>query len=255
MNEFCAAYHSERGTTHPVNQDSIFLRSFASPERRVLAAGLFDGMGGHSEGERVSGAAAQALSQWAAANRALLLAGQERQLTESLKAELDRLNEKVCAFAARVGIETGATAAVLLLWQDRYLCCNVGDSRVYRLAKSGAQQLTEDHSLVAGLVRAGLLSEEEAQGHPQKNVLTQALGVLEKLSPSFRSGKYEPGDAFLLCCDGFYHELTPQELGALGALEADRGLMGERLRRAAELAMARGETDNITAILVKTKNA
>lgn len=252
MNGFCVGYHTDRGVAHANNQDSIFLKSFSNGSKRVLVAGLFDGMGGLSEGERVSGAAAQAISGWAAANRALLLAWDEVRITMSLRAELDRLNEKIRAFSRRIETEAGTTAAILIAGPERCLCCNVGDSRVYCITEAEARQLSEDHSLVAELVKAGLLTEEQAREHPQKNVLTQALGVLEKITPAFRAGVYRPGDVFLLCCDGFYHELSKTELQDFYRVEAAPELISEQLRQTTQTLISRGESDNITGILIKT---
>lgn len=252
MNGFCVGYHSDLGNTHSVNQDSIFIKSFSNSEQRVLVAGLFDGMGGYSEGERVSGAAAQAVSNWANSNKVLLFEEDVERITQSLSSELDRLNNKIRAFGKRAGIDTGTTAAILIIWKDRFLCCNVGDSRIYHISAVKLKQITEDHSLVADLVRAGLLSEEQAKTHPQKNVLTQALGVLEKIKPSFQSDYLKANDAFLLCCDGFYHELSEDDILRLYDVDAQSSAITQTLEKVTNLVLSRGETDNITSILIKT---
>lgn len=251
MNGFCVGYISDRGVTHPINQDSILVKSFSDGVQRTLIAGLFDGMGGHSEGERVSGASAQAIAAWANANKGLLLSGEKARITQSLRLELDRLNEKIRTYGKRTAIEAGTTAAILIANQDSYLCCNVGDSRIYHITEVKLKQITEDQSLVADLVRAGLLNEDQAKTHPQRNVLTQALGILEKITPAFHTGKYGQNDVFVLCCDGFYHELTDTEIQSLYRAEQETQKINALLIAAKDLVISRGETDNITGILIK----
>lgn len=252
MNSFCVGYHSDRGTTHDINQDSFFIKGFNDESQKVLVAGLFDGMGGHNEGERASGAAAQVLSRWANTHKDLLLQENDSQIIGSLDVELFRLNEKIRAYGVRAGIEVGTTAAVLIIWEKHYLVCNVGDSRAYLIKENRAEQITEDHSLVADLVRAGLITESQAKKHPRRNVLTQALGILEKIKPFYRSGFYNQADVFLLLCDGFYHELADTELQDFYRIDCNRGIITERLKQKANEVIARGETDNITGILIKT---
>ena len=251
MNSFCVGYHSDCGATHDINQDSFFIKVFNNESHKVLVAGLFDGMGGHNEGERASGAAAQALSKWANNHKDLLLQENDSQIIDSLDAELSRLNEKIRAYGVRTGVEVGTTAAVLIVWGKHYLVCNVGDSRGYLIRVNQVEQITVDHSLVADLVRAGLLTEFQAKKHPRRNVLTQALGILEKITPSNKSGFYNQGDVFLLLSDGFYHELTDTELQDFYRIDCNRGTITELLKHKTREIIARGETDNITGILIK----
>lgn len=251
MTDFLIGYNSDRGAVHPINQDSIFLKSFSEGNKQTLIAGLFDGMGGHSEGERVSGASAQAISSWTDSNKALLLEGSQAEIINSLTTELEILNDKIRAYNQRANIESGTTAAVLIIGQGCFMSCNIGDSRIYHIERRSHKQISEDHSLAANLIKAGLLSESQAKTYAQKNVLTQALGLLEKITPSFSAGYYSKGDAFLLCSDGFYGELSNAEIQNLYYAGNDTHMISRQLATTKDLVISRGETDNISSILIK----
>ena len=251
MKEFFVGYDSDRGAVHKINQDSIFLKSLSDGKHTALVVGLFDGMGGYLEGERASGAAAQAFSAWADKNRPLILAGKFPEAVDSLRAEFDLMNSRIRFYGERSGIEVGTTAAILLIGGGTYVSGNIGDSRIYHIERERISQLTEDHSFLAELVRAGLLEEDRVKTHPNKNVLTQALGVLEKITPFFRSGTYKRNDVFLLCSDGFYNKANDAELLKLYAVDEDTTLIAAHLRQIRTLVISRGETDNITGIMIK----
>lgn len=252
MNGFLTGYCSRRGADHTVNQDSICLRLLEGGDRCTLVAGVFDGMGGLSNGERISGAAAASLSSWAEKNRAILLSWKEDELRNSLRSMLEDLNGKIRSFCSRDASEAGSTAVILLADRKNFICCNLGDSRAYSLCKSGLFLLSEDHSLAADLVRAGLLAQDQMALFPQKAVLTQALGILEKVTPFFRFGTHSANDCFLLCSDGFYSGLTDDDLTELASVSGGSNEINDALRRAAAKAIAHGVKDDITAILIKT---
>ncbi|HUA31887.1 MAG TPA: MerR family transcriptional regulator [Streptosporangiaceae bacterium] len=125
----------------------------------------------------------------------------------------------------------------------------VGDSRAYLIAGGAARRLTRDDTLVAGLVRAGVLSEQEARADPRRSLLTRALGPAPDVEPSLTRVRYEPGDRVLLCTDGLSAGLGDQEIAAALA-QAHQG--SEAVAALLRLARDRGGQDDASAVVVDT---
>lgn len=253
MFEYCVGYNTEIGNTHSVNQDSICLRTVRTEAAGVLYAGVFDGMGGLSEGERISGAAAKLFSDYASRQTEDPCTVDGERFRSDVSAWFAELNEKVRAFDRKNGISGGTTAVMLFTDGLRYRVCNVGDSRAYLLRGGMVTRLSRDHTQVARLVEAGMLTEEAAARQNIRSLLTQAVGTLEVLTPDFSEGECEDGDTFLLCSDGLYGELSGSELLELAEIPAERTAMTGALQELTHRVMERGETDNITGILIKVK--
>ena len=191
-----------------------------------------DGMGGAQAGELASRLAVEAMS------------GQTD--VEALIREANRrVYERSSADAAVSGMGTTMTAA--LVGADGTVTIgHVGDSRAYRLRGGELEQLTEDHSLVAELVRSGQLAPEDADTHPQRSVITRALGTDPDVDVDVRTVRAEPGDLFLLCSDGLTTMVGDEEI--LATIEADR----DDLRGAADALVGKanrgGGEDNITVV-------
>jgi hypothetical protein len=147
--------------------------------------------------------------------------------------------------ASRAGMGTTIVAAVVR--GRELLLANVGDSRAYMLRHGKVAQATRDHSFVADQVRAGLLSIEEARVHPQRNVITRALGSRPDVKVDTYNGELQPGDSFLLCSDGLSEYVHEEDMQAVmrGSAPADA------VRRLIALARERGGSDNITALIVQ----
>jgi protein phosphatase len=163
--------------------------------------GLFliaDGMGGHEHGEVASALVRDSVVAQVALGHDLMRAVQHAgtELAARARASADTL-------------PMGTTIAALRLIEDRYEIAWVGDSRVY-LWQQGLRQVSHDHSLVQELVAAGQLDPALADRHPQRNVLTQALGVtaIEHLHIGMARGQVEPGSSFVLCSDGLTESLS-----------------------------------------------
>ena len=146
-----------------------------------------------------------------------------------------------------MGTTLCALALIVSGEQERLAVANVGDSRIYVHAGDELQQLTEDHSLVAQLVRDGTLTESQADRHPQRNVLTRALGI----DPDVAVDAWEvlpfAGDRFVLCSDGLSNELTDDQIAAVLRRLADPQEAANELVR---LANENGGRDNITVVVV-----
>ena len=136
--------------------------------------------------------------------------------------------------------------------KNEYFIMNVGDSRAYAISNQ-VYQLTKDQSLVQQQIDLGRVRPEDAERHPQRNVLLQCIGASEEVLPDFYRGTVLPGPLFLLCSDGFRHKISEQELfmqlNPSGLVNEEK--MKERLVYLTELVKSRMEMDNISAVAIK----
>lgn len=226
----CAA--SDQGHVRKINEDAFL---DAQEEGLWVVA---DGMGGHSRGDRASQSIIEALLDFRSLDNPL----------ESVDDLLDRLGKanETCRQAAQ-GQVMGSTVAVLYLKSDSAYLLWAGDSRIYRHRNGEFKQLTDDHSLVQELHRLGELTAEEAENHPSSNVITRAIGVADTIDVQVRQVDLAPGDRFLLCSDGLFKDVKPSEVEHNLALPSP----GQALEELVKLALRRGGTDNVTAIVVQ----
>ena len=201
-----------------------------------------DGMGGALAGELASRLAANALEE-------AIRRGAPIDLVEAILEGNRRINERSRTDAATAGMGTTVTA-VLVGDDDLLRIGHVGDSRAYRLRGDTLEQLTPDHSLVAELVRTGQISPEEADGHPQRAVITRALGTDVNVEVDSFEVVAEPGDLYLLCSDGLTTMLADEEVRAL--LVRGRDDLQATARSLIAAANAAGGEDNITCVLFET---
>ena len=248
-------YHSfgfsEAGKSRNHNEDS-FLRN--------EELGLFlvaDGMGGEASGERASHLAVNLVEKFVAHSRAKgfkwptkprpdLTTDQNRLLAGVAMANR-RIRELARKNLSLKGM--GTTLVGGIIEQDHIAVVNVGDSRFYRMRDNEIEQITRDHSLVGEQKRTGCITDEEAKTHPQKHILTSALGASEKPKIEFFRPGILPGDIFLLCSDGVHSPLADDEiLSAVCAIE-DGSLykIGLSLVLKAKLA---GGLDDMTVLLL-----
>ena len=209
----------------------------------VLDPPLFavaDGMGGAQAGEVASRLAAAAFREFHEADE---LEPEER-VAAIIQEANRRIYERARSDAHVSGMGTTITAA--LLGDAGVVIGHVGDSRAYRLRQGTLEQLTEDHSLVADLVRSGRLSPKEADSHPQRSVITRALGTDPQVDVDAFTARAEPGDVFLLCSDGLTTMVGDEEIvetiGKATTLEQATKALVKAANRA-------GGEDNITVVL------
>jgi len=238
---------TDRGRRKTVNEDAY---TFFPPEEgqrhsKGLLLALADGMGGRPGGDQASKIAVNTLlSAFYEDDSADIPESLQRAFTKAHKAVIKAGDKDV-----RVqGMATTLTAAVVI---DNYLYHgHVGDSRAYIVDAEAIKCITEDHSYVASLVKAGAITAEEARTHPQRSVITQAVGASEKLriDLSWKPHRLENGSSVLLCCDGLYKDLKDEEI-----LEAIRKIPDPQAACETLITMAnkRGGSDNITALLVR----
>jgi protein phosphatase len=198
--------------------------------------GVFDGMGGEERGEAAAYLAAKTI--------------RDRPMDDgwnSLLHACREANRVICGFAASNGLHVSGTTAALLLFSPDEICsCNVGDSRIYLMREGKLRQVTRDHSMVADMVRRGLLTEEQAAVHPMRNYITRAVGTEPTVQADLYALERQAGDRWLVCSDGLHGLVAKEEL--------ERLMAGEDLEEAADemmrLALDRGGRDNITLVLI-----
>ncbi|CAO4176425.1 PP2C family protein-serine/threonine phosphatase [Methylorubrum aminovorans] len=227
------------GASHPgcvrqLNED----RYLVAPEIGVFA--VADGMGGHEAGEVASTVLVNCLASIGGAVS-------PSDLLARLEDRLLRANGQIQDVARARGKVIGTTVAVLLAFGRDYACIWAGDSRIYRLRARELQQLSHDHTEVQQLIDAGTLTVEEARTWPRRNVITQAVGVRPEPEFERTSGVLEAGDIFLLCSDGLTGHAEAEDLrlrldGAEPQIACDSLIA---------LALERGGTDNVTAVVVR----
>lgn len=228
-----SATHHGRARDH--NEDALL----AGPDVFVVA----DGMGGHAGGEVASAMAVAALAELADLPGAWDPAQEVRTALERINGEIRRRSE---ADQALTGMGT-TVAGVARIAGARLLVFNLGDSRVYRLRAGQLVQLTEDHSVVGELVRAGELTEDEARRHPHRNVVTRALGAEVGVEPVLAIVAVEVGDCFLAATDGLFDVLSAARIRAV---LGDPSSVERRARALLEAARVRGAPDDVSVVVV-----
>jgi serine/threonine protein phosphatase PrpC len=223
------------GRVRPVNEDRLL-------ETGTLFA-VADGMGGHAGGEIASRTAVETLQEgFFELDRS----------TASLVQAVQRANQAVWQRSRQEpglrGMGTTLTALALVSdGGDQLAVANVGDSRAYLFRNDRLTQLTHDHSLVEEMVRSGELSTADAASHPQRHVLTRALGVEPDVDVDVRHVPPLAGDRVLLCSDGLVNEVDEVEIAAALSRPDDPRQVAAELVRAAR---AHGGSDNITAVVI-----
>ena len=166
---------------------------------------------------------------------------------------MNEQNEKIKAYGAGLGIKLGTTLTAMLITQTRYYVINVGDSRAYELF-NGIRQITNDQTFVAREVALGNMTEEEARNDSRRSVLLQCIGASDQVFPDMFFGDVRQNAVYMLCCDGFRHEITAEEM--YDRFLPDKLLTEDMMNRASleliELNKQRQERDNITVALVRT---
>ncbi len=219
-----------------------------------------DGMGGHAAGEVASLLAVEMIRDAFRQSRDASPNGSpERTIPADaapaperrLVSAVEQANRRIFAAGQEDEARSGMGTTVAAVWFDGKTAhvAHVGDSRVYRFRDSGLAQITTDHSLVNDYLARGLMTPEEAIGHPMRHVLIRALGTTPSVAVDTIALPLEPGDILLLCSDGLSNVVPPSEIAAiLGAPDEDPAL---RCRRLIDTANQHGGLDNITAVLIQ----
>ena len=245
--EFEATGMSDPGRIRQQNEDAF----------AVLAdQGIFvvaDGIGG-TEGGQVASEAAAAVVPLKLQRRLdnLRRNAAKTKVETVIRAVLQEVNDALVEKAKEQegGAGAGTTIVLALTWRGRFLIAHLGDSRAYLGRDGELQQLTEDHSLAAQLVRWGKITESQAEDNPGRSTLLRYLGADEEVEPDFVWITPESGDQVLLCTDGLTNMV--EDRGIAEVLAASIGV-GESCQRLVERANEAGGKDNITALVIRFK--
>ena len=252
---FLTAAHTDVGIKKKTNQDSLILQQASTDYGPIMLGVLCDGMGGLAKGEVASACMVSAFSDWFRNEfPQLLYSGmQPESLRDSWDTLIQRVNHRIWDYSDVHGVSLGTTCVALLIVNDVYYILNVGDSRIY-LISDNIYQLTKDQTYVQREMDANRMTLEQSLVDPQRSVLLQCIGASNVVEPAYYVGNAQPNQCFMLCSDGFRHLIEPEELfqHLNPAVAVDKGAMEEQLRYLTELNMQRGETDNITAALIRT---
>jgi protein phosphatase len=232
------AFRTDTGRQRSENEDSLFVRAPIF----VVA----DGMGGAQAGEVASKTAADAF------DRDLPDAPPERFLRETIEEANRRIHELARTDPSRAGMGTTITAAIVDAQKEEIGIGHVGDSRAYRLRRGKLERLTRDHSLVEEMRRKGQITDAQAEDHPQRSIITRALGPEPDVEVDLQTVPASPGDVFLLCSDGLTTMVGEERIAEV--LIAS-GSMREAVRTLVDEANAAGGRDNITALAFRLGDA
>lgn len=231
--------HTDVGRVRTRNEDAAKVSS----EPALFA--VADGMGGHRGGDRASNIAVEALHEYMRQAHEQGIRPAEELLRQAFTAANALILEEANRQPEYQGM--GTTMTALLLSRGKSMIAHVGDSRAWRIRDGVAEQLTEDHSLVAQQVREGTLTEEEAAKHPNRHVLSRCLGFQESVEIDVDSVSVEPGDIFVLSSDGLVRALDADDISRMVPAADNAAVASEQLvTRACEL----DGKDNITAVVV-----
>ena len=234
-----ATLRTDIGKLRKQNEDAAWF-----DESRAVFA-VADGMGGHLAGEVASRMAIEAVQRMAKDNACPGIAALRDAVAGAHETILTHAQSHIeCA-------GMGTTLSVLWLSRSYAYIAHVGDSRIYRLRAGSLTQITQDHSLVEELVRAGLITREQARTHPRRNIITRALGTHGENEPDLLVTDVQDGDLFLLCTDGLTGMVTDAQI--------ERMLLENGMEDAADALLAAaldaGGRDNVTLILCERRGA
>lgn len=248
------AAHTDKGNCKDTNQDAYCIKIAETYLGQSALLVICDGMGGLKKGELASTELVRAFSDWFENDFAQLAADAitENLIDNHFHAILSRCNSKLQQYGQKHGLSLGTTVTALLLHGNHFHVCHVGDCRLYMLSDC-LTQITQDQSYVAFEVEHGRMTEEEARIHPKRNMLLQCVGASQEVFPAYLHGEIHEEDVFMLCSDGFRHELTPDEIYSWlsPSVLLSQEVMHKHAKYLVELNMERQETDNITILLLK----
>ncbi len=232
---------SERGLSEkrPQNEDSYL----EMPQCGIFA--VADGVGGAQAGEVASQMAMEILAE------AFSNLRQNDDSEHVMRTAIDRANSAINQMAQELPQLSNMATTIVALHIDRNIATigHVGDSRLYRIDRAGHLfRETEDHSMVAEEVRAGRMTEEQAENHPSRNIISRALGADSVVDIDLKTIMVEPGNAFLICSDGITRHVTDQEIQSVLTFGGEPAEICEYLRG---LCYERGAEDNLTVVVVK----
>lgn len=236
---------SDIGRKRKVNEDRVaFLEH---PDRFKLAI-LADGMGGHNAGDVASEMAIEEMTtcfEKIGAQQLNSLEAKKQWLLEVIQMINEKIYHHSLSHEGCSGM--GTTLITVLIDESECLIGHIGDSRVYYFTEDQVSLITKDHSYVNFLVEYGEISEEEAENHPQKNVIVKSLGTESTIEPDFYQLSLESNSYLLICSDGLSNKISPEEMTKILSTPLSIEKKGKELIK---LANDSGGEDNISVILL-----
>lgn len=231
-----AEFITNTGLVRANNEDAVY----ADLDKQLFI--VADGMGGHVSGEVASLLAVQTVIQ-------AIEGRNDDEPVQILRQAFEQANQRIYQSAKDHPENMGMGTTLTALWVvgDQLYVAHIGDSRAYLLHGGELISLTKDHSLVGELLREGGLTEAQAMAHPQRNILTRALGNQAVVEADISDYHLASGDRLFLCTDGLSNLVSTLEISAL----IDDIDLKKALDRLLALAMERGGQDNITALLAE----
>lgn len=230
------------GQRRETNQDYMYTSETAVGNLPNLFL-VADGMGGHAAGDYASRFTVERIVEYA---REAAKSEPVAVLKEAIMYANRLLIDEAHADASKNGMGTTIVAAVVV--GDRLYTANIGDSRLYIINQEQIIQVTRDHSLVEEMVRLGEMDKEDARMHPDKNIITRAIGVVPEVSADFFETVLKPGDIVMLCSDGLTNMIEDDEIKRIVLSQRD---IVEKTESLVETANKNGGRDNITVVLIE----
>lgn len=253
--DFIVTANTDIGLVKDTNQDGMSVKVINTKQGKMTFAILCDGMGGLAKGEVASTTLISAFNDWVNNELPILCKSEinDAQIRKQWDDIVVKYNNLIKAYGARQGIRLGTTAVIMLLTQTRYYIMNVGDSRAYEISDT-LYQITEDQTFVANEIKHGRMTPEEAKVDPRRNVLLQCVGASEDVYPEMFFGQTRKDAVYMLCSDGFRHEITPDEIYEKfhPNVLVDKATMDNNTLYLIDLNKQRAERDNISVVLVRT---
>ena len=252
---FIATADTDIGISKDTNQDSVLIKHAMADGKEILLAVVCDGMGGLSKGELASATVIRAFAKWFDEELPFELENIDLQVIGAKwSLLLKELNAQILEYSKENGIEgVGTTFSGILFIDDQYVIGHVGDTRIYHIGSS-MTQLTTDHTFVAREISRGTMTLEQAKTDKRRNLLLQCIGASKVVEPQIICGRTEKG-AYMLCSDGFRHEITEAEiyesLNPINLMNKDA--MHNNAKYLIEQNKSREEKDNISVLLIKAE--
>lgn len=220
------------GKVRAANQDALVV------DEKLMLYGVADGMGGHKGGETAS----------AGARDAVIAALQDKAPgLDNLRDAITKANADLFKQQAEDEHLSGMGTTLSAIWlSDHFVYLgHVGDSRIYRFREGKLEQMTDDHSLVGELMRAGYITPEQAENHPNKNVILRAVGTEEGIDVDLAVEERKAGDLWLICSDGLHGMVPDKKMEAILSVNTPESAAKLLL----DAALAAGGRDNITVVI------
>ena len=245
---------SDVGKVRETDEDFISVLKLSGAFGTVHILAVADGMGGHAKGEVASKLATKEMCKlWVESfsKIAILELFNETDFESVLEKGIKNANEKILEYTSKNPEASGmGTTSVCAIVDDRGIVtiANVGDSRAYVISdKSGIHQETKDHSLVQELLDKNEINEEEARNHPNKNVITKAVGLSPSLEPDIKTVQLKNDESLLLCCDGVNAHLSDDDIKKIVQETPNPQYACKKI---VDMANDRGGSDNISLIIL-----